>query len=95
MESTGLAGKIQVSQATADLLVAAGKQEWLCVREDLVEAKGKGHLQTHWVEIKGEGSVISNFLNAPTTKSSISGDTIMNDRFSAPPSRRPVTQVVV
>ena len=42
MESNGQKGKIQVSQVTADLLVAAGKDKWLTAREDKVQAKGKG-----------------------------------------------------
>lgn len=50
MESTGGANKIQVSQSTADLLMAAGKVTWLEKRETLVVAKGKGSMQTYWVE---------------------------------------------
>jgi Adenylate and Guanylate cyclase catalytic domain len=42
VESNGIRDKIQVSQATADLLVAAGKSSWLKKRDDLIEAKGKG-----------------------------------------------------
>jgi class 3 adenylate cyclase len=34
MESTGLRDKIQVSQETADLLIAAGKTSWVTQRED-------------------------------------------------------------
>ena len=49
MESNGLPQKIHVSQATADLLVAAGKRCWLVKRDELVEAKGKGKMQTWWV----------------------------------------------
>ena len=41
MESTGKTDKIQVSQKTADLLKAAGKQSWLTPREEFVSAKGK------------------------------------------------------
>jgi hypothetical protein len=40
---------IQVSQATADLIVSAGKQDWLTTRDELVHAKGKGYLQTYWL----------------------------------------------
>ena len=50
MESTGRRSLIQVSQATADLLVKAGKEKWIRPREDLVEVKGKGRMQTYWVE---------------------------------------------
>ena len=50
MESTGNRNKIQVSQATADLIVRAGKQHWLTPREGQVMAKGKGHMQTYWLQ---------------------------------------------
>jgi len=46
MESTGLRGKIQISQETADLLISAGKHEWLTLREEKVVAKGK----VRWTE---------------------------------------------
>ena len=49
MESTGLPSTIQVSQETADLLIAAGKKSWLTQREDAVIAKGKGELVTFFV----------------------------------------------
>lgn len=52
MESTGTANKIQVSQATADLLKQAKKLHWLKPREEMVEAKGKGFMITYWVEPK-------------------------------------------
>lgn len=50
MDSLGEPSRIHASQKTADKLIAAGKRAWLTAREDLVEAKGKGLLQTYWVE---------------------------------------------
>ena len=50
MESNGQVGKIQVSENTASKLREAGKSSWLTPRKDLVEAKGKGKMQTYWVE---------------------------------------------
>ena len=50
MESTGTVGRIQISQSTADLLIAAGKMHWLTIREDKVNAKGKGELTTFWLD---------------------------------------------
>jgi class 3 adenylate cyclase len=50
MESTGTRSRIQVSQSTADLLIMARKGSWVRPREELVEAKGKGKMQTYWVE---------------------------------------------
>ena len=52
MESTGKPNHIQVSQSTADLLVAAGKEDWIHPRDDIVNAKGKGEIQTYWVTIR-------------------------------------------
>lgn len=48
MESTGQRNRIQVSQQTADLLIEAGKSNWITPRRDLVECKGKGQVQTFW-----------------------------------------------
>ena len=55
MESTGLPNRIQVSQETADLLIMAGKADWLQTRPDKVIAKGKGELQTYWLASPGRG----------------------------------------
>lgn len=49
IESTGKAGRIHVSQTTADILVNSGKAHWLVARTDKVVAKGKGELQTFWL----------------------------------------------
>jgi class 3 adenylate cyclase len=49
MESTSVAGKIQISVATAELLIAGGRGDWIEKREDMVQAKGKGTLQTYWL----------------------------------------------
>lgn len=50
MESTGVRSKIQVSQETADLLIAAGKTHWLKPRDEVVVAKGKGEMSTYWLD---------------------------------------------
>jgi hypothetical protein len=62
MESSSQPNKIQVSQKTAELVVEAGKGHWLSSRKDLVNAKGKGLLQTYWLnpkKSKTSGSVVS------------------------------------
>jgi hypothetical protein len=51
MESKGKPRHIQVSQATADLLIEAGKEHWVTPREEKIVAKGKGELQTYWVSL--------------------------------------------
>jgi class 3 adenylate cyclase len=40
MESNGIKVKIHVSEATAQLIIAAGKSHWITAREDQIEAKG-------------------------------------------------------
>ena len=50
MESTGIPNLIHVSQKTADLLIGNGKGHWVRPRSDLIHAKGKGMLQTYFVE---------------------------------------------
>ena len=47
MESTGMRDKIQLSEATAGLMQAAGRARWLEERKDLVHAKGKGEMKTY------------------------------------------------
>jgi 3'5'-cyclic nucleotide phosphodiesterase/Adenylate and Guanylate cyclase catalytic domain len=55
MESTGFADRIQVSETTANLLIAAGKSNWITPREDKVNAKGKGLMQTYFIELQMKG----------------------------------------
>jgi hypothetical protein len=56
MESTGTRDRIQISQETANLLLAAGKTEWVKAREEKVVAKGKGQLQTYWLSLGADRS---------------------------------------
>ncbi|CAB9499837.1 Receptor-type guanylate cyclase gcy [Seminavis robusta] len=49
MESNGAPNKIHMSQDTARILHEAGKK-WCKKRDDLVEAKGKGKMQTYWLQ---------------------------------------------
>jgi class 3 adenylate cyclase len=49
MESNGKRDMIQISEATAELLVQAGKDHWLTPREDPILAKGKGEMKTFWI----------------------------------------------
>jgi class 3 adenylate cyclase len=62
MESTGIRGKIQISEDTADLLQSAGKDRWIKRRDEKVVAKGKGEMQTYWLAVtkEEEGSDLDN-----------------------------------
>ena len=56
MESNGQRDKIHISQETADLLVGNGKGHWITPRAEKIHAKGKGELQTYWLDLKGDAS---------------------------------------
>lgn len=78
MESTGKSNQIQVSEATADLILASGKSHWMRKRDDLVQAKGKGAVQTYWIKSKTSSS-------SPTERSNSIGSSVtapMGDRTS-------------
>lgn len=51
MESTGIKGRIQLSQETAECLSRDGKASWFSPRELKIFAKGKGELQTYWLTL--------------------------------------------
>ena len=70
MESTGIRGRIQCSQSTADCLVVAGKSSWLEPREDTVVAKGLGALSTYWVDPEHRRQSSDGSENAGEIKSS-------------------------
>jgi Adenylate and Guanylate cyclase catalytic domain len=50
IEQTGAMNRIHVSQATSNLLNKAGKGYWMKACTALVEAKGKGMMQTFWAK---------------------------------------------
>ena len=52
IESNGLKNRIHISGDTAQLLIDAGKGHWVKEREDKITAKGKGEMQTYWLEMK-------------------------------------------
>eukprot|EP00538_Stauroneis_constricta_P012478 CAMPEP_0119548166 /NCGR_PEP_ID=MMETSP1352-20130426/2141_1 /TAXON_ID=265584 /ORGANISM="Stauroneis constricta, Strain CCMP1120" /LENGTH=1235 /DNA_ID=CAMNT_0007593355 /DNA_START=105 /DNA_END=3812 /DNA_ORIENTATION=- len=68
MESTGERSRIQISQETADELIACGRQHWITPRADKVNAKGKGELQTYWVLRRSHGDDVTN-SSAPSVSS--------------------------
>lgn len=50
VEATGKRGRIHVSQATANLVTKSGEGGWFEKRNNIVNAKGKGPLETCWVK---------------------------------------------
>jgi ribosomal 30S subunit maturation factor RimM len=67
MESHGIKGRIHVSQSTADEIVNAGKAAWIVPRQDKISAKGKGELQTYFMNER--------FMNVKVAKSTASTST--------------------
>jgi hypothetical protein len=57
MESTGVGGRVHLSEQTANLLIAAGKAKWVEKREGVIVAKGKGEMQTYWLSSKTQTPV--------------------------------------
>eukprot|EP00980_Cylindrotheca_fusiformis_P018345 scaffold5995_cov113-Cylindrotheca_fusiformis.AAC.1 len=49
MEHTGERNRIQLSQATADMLTEAGLAQWIKPRGSKIFVKGKGDMQTYWL----------------------------------------------
>ncbi|KAL3916977.1 MAG: hypothetical protein SGILL_004926, partial [Bacillariaceae sp.] len=70
MESTGVAGRIQISESTAGLLEKSGKLTWFFPREDKVSAKGKGMLQTYWLHTNAPTSIETDRTEAASSMSS-------------------------
>ncbi len=50
MESTGIPGKIQISESTAEILKTSKHNFQISSREELTDVKGKGLLQTYWLD---------------------------------------------
>ena len=50
IEASGERNRIHLSEETAKLLRGAGKAHWVNNRTDLVAAKGKGALETYWLD---------------------------------------------
>jgi class 3 adenylate cyclase len=80
MESNSARGRIHVSEATAGLLIEARKSSWLKKREDKIVAKGKGEMQTFWVELPPRSKSILRIENdTPRSKPRESILGIMNE----------------
>mmetsp|Transcript_38112 Transcript_38112/g.92230 ORF Transcript_38112/g.92230 Transcript_38112/m.92230 type:complete len:1305 (+) Transcript_38112:58-3972(+) len=49
MQNAGETNRIQLSQATADLVKKAGFDKWLIPRSGTIAVQGKGNMQTFWI----------------------------------------------
>ena len=57
MEQTCWPGRIQISKETAENLAHMEKENWIEKRADIVEAKGKGKIETWWLVYMENGAV--------------------------------------
>jgi len=80
--------KIQVLQETHDLLVDAGKTNWVCPRPDAVKAKGKGVLKTNLL------SPFSIKAASASGSSTTGGDSVLGMPETAPGITAPSSHLV-
>eukprot|EP00980_Cylindrotheca_fusiformis_P012043 scaffold2859_cov101-Cylindrotheca_fusiformis.AAC.1 len=66
MEHSGERNRIQLSQASADILTQAGLAQWIMPRGNKIYVKGKGDMQTYWLRksktCKAKGSDMKNVM---------------------------------
>ena len=80
IESSGQSGRIHVSQETADLIVKGGKSSWIVKRDETVNAKGKGDMQTYWVKHSVDKDEGSNDDSTSSPVDRIDYDTMISER---------------
>jgi class 3 adenylate cyclase len=56
IEGTGMRDRVHLSGDTAQLLIDAGKDNWVRKRAELVSSKGKGVMQTYWLQTPGQAN---------------------------------------
>mmetsp|Transcript_18107 Transcript_18107/g.36476 ORF Transcript_18107/g.36476 Transcript_18107/m.36476 type:complete len:1137 (+) Transcript_18107:96-3506(+) len=80
LESTGAPGAVHLSKETAELLIKAGKGAWIEPRKDMVEAKGKGKLQTFWLKKHFRRSDTRSTASSDQSTSSATTDLVTESR---------------
>lgn len=76
-----MANLIQVSQATADLIIAAKKEHWLEARAEKVDVKGKGMMQTYWADPGRGGNSLSTTMHSSSVESAMAEVAHRNERM--------------
>lgn len=82
MESSGASNHIHISQATADLVISECEELSVRPREQMLEIKGKGKMQTYWLISDDDLEPVkeneqSNELDLPLTYTSFMGDNLI------------------
>jgi hypothetical protein len=73
IESTGMKNKIHLSKAVGDTLISRGKGHWVRLREGTVFAKGKGDVQTYWLQTGSASNSVSGMSTGTSTDRSCTG----------------------
>ena len=84
MESTGKPNQIHLSQEFVDLLLDAGKSHWVTMREDKVVAKGKGVMNTFWLNATCPDLVDQRFVNAIAASEGMSSSSSGQNEYVHP-----------
>ena len=81
MESNSFPNRIMCSKETRDLLVWAGKGSWIRNRDDTIFVKGKGEMETFWVNPKRGGDTGTLSTGSAHSMSEESRTGTGNDQF--------------
>jgi len=73
MESNGVRNRIHISLETANILKAGGKNHWVTPRKDKIMAKGKGELETFFLDMKKQSSGSQTSKKSGTSATSSDG----------------------
>lgn len=92
IESTGERDKIHLSSEAAEHLKAFGKGHWIQQRGTLVQAKGKGEIQTYWLVVgQGQHNRVSREERSVSQRSSrgVENSSVVSGDFM----HRPIEQI--
>ena len=92
-------GRVHLSRDCADQLIAHGKRDWLQKREDKVVAKGKGEMETFFLNMAATDAKSSSGMSSGTDFSetsftNVSAGQSQSDRLVASLSSEKVTSLV-
>ncbi|KAL3937168.1 MAG: hypothetical protein SGBAC_007652 [Bacillariaceae sp.] len=86
MEHTGERNRIQLTQATSELLKEAGLTRWIYPRSSTIFVKGKGNMQTYWMKNGSELKARKSNLNKKSDVSPTEDTAKTEDTASICPS---------
>ncbi len=83
LESSGKGNQIHISEQTAQLIVAAGHENWVRERKDAVHLKGKGSMTTYWLTMQKKDRKLcgDEHVKIPTVHDLASGRTLTETAY--------------